>query len=229
MQTTTCNPIDYLPCADPSNFIEAMHSRLSHNYQSGGNLKGFLTAHLLQLADVETVLCSLLDSFTLDSAQGEQLDIIGMLYGLPRTICGVFREDVPLACVPDDTYTLQDYTFADDAEYKLFIQALLYSQAFDGTLKQYERIVQHLFDGIDFDDPASVGDTRVLLHGGGIVSIGVNRDLTPKEQQLVELYKYVLPYYGAYNITVYAGTDYFRFDQTTSNTTGLCQPFARGY
>lgn len=224
-----CTPLPYRRGLTREEYKEVFLSRLAHTYQQGQNIRAVISAYLDPMYDADVATQSMLDFFSIDTATGDQLDALGYLLGLPRTVCNVARVGDQTVCVPDETYTLQDYTMSDDNEYRRFLLALTYSQGFDGTLKQFERIAQYLWDGIDFDDATDVGDTRVLSHGGGLVTIAVNRDLTTNEQTIVELYKYVLPYFGAYGIKVFAGTDFFRFNKLNPTTTGLCQPFGRAY
>lgn len=217
----TCDLIEYDPCASPSNLVAAFKSRLAHNYIEGANINAVLDALLAQVEEFETSACTLLDNFDCDTAVGEQLDIIGLLVGLPRTVCAVYR-GIPQVCgaavVP-----FEDYTFADDDEYRKFIKAMIASRNFDGTLNGYTQILQFLFDDIPLGDPLT-GDAKVLVAHAGYVLIGIPRALTDAENQLMELIKFILPYYGATDVRVAFGVDYFTLGDNAA--LGVCQPFA---
>lgn len=248
MAIEPCSSVEYKSCSTSSNLIEAFLSRLSHVYQNGTNIRAFITAFLQQHEILEQNICQLLDNFNIDTAVGNQLDIVGLYVGLPRNICNVYRQlffgfikpnddcctDFNVGLCDGEFYCgntsqrFRDYTFVDDAEYRKYIKAIIYSQNFDGTLKQYERIVQYVFDDIDFNNVNSVGTTRVLTHGGGMILIAVTADLTLQQKRLIELNKYVLPYYGTTRVKVIVGDDYFKLDKH-STLTGLCTKFKGVY
>ncbi len=217
----TCDFIEYDPCAAPSNLVAAFKSRLAHSYTDGVNINAVLDALLAQVVEFEASACTLLDNFDCDTAVGDQLDLIGLLIGLPRTVCGVYR-GIPQVCgaavVP-----LEDYTFADDDEYRKYIKALIASQNFDGTLAGYTSILQFLFDDVPLGDPLT-GEAKVLVSHAGYVLIGIPRALTAAENQLMELVKFILSYYGATDVRVAFGVDYFTMGDNAA--LGVCQPFA---
>lgn len=247
----TCSVIDYQPCADPSNLIEALLSRLSHVYVDGPVIRALLTSILKQPEQMESVLCGLISTLDCDVAVGDQLTILGNIVGLPRRICNVYRNsyfglsnDDDDCCTDELTVglcegdfapnnsTLQytDYELNDDEEYRFFIKALIQSNNFDGTLAHYTRIVQYLFDGLDLDDPNAVGQSGVITHEGGQVNVAVRRDLTLDELRKAELFKFVMPYYGSTNIKIMFGAeDFFIMDGLNAAPvdTGLCTNFAK--
>lgn len=225
-----------------------MLSRLDEPFRDAPNLVALTRVMLEELERVESVACTMLDSFNIDTAVGEQLDTLGYIIGLPRTVCNVerlvyfgFTKDGDDDCcninsglcspffVEGKTARFRDYTFADDEEYRKFLIARAATRGFDGTVTHYQRIVRYLFDGTPIDDD-SAGESLVWTHGAGKVTIRVPRDLTEFEISKAELYKQVLPFYGGYNIKILAG-DYEAFALTDSPnpTTGLCTRFAKSY
>ena len=216
----SCDLIEYDPCAAPSNLVAAFLSRLAHSYQEGTNITALLTALLSEVEEYEGIVCGLVDTLDCDTAVGDQLDIVGTIVGLPRTVCGVFRSEPQLCGGP--VIPLEDYTFTDDAEYRKFIKAHIAARNFDGTLAAYESILQLLFDDIPIGDPLT-GDARVAISHGGYTFIRIPRALTDLENQRMELVKFILPYFGATDVRVGFGTGTFALGDDA--LTGVCQTF----
>ena len=234
-------PVEYVPSV---NLRESLLSRITPPFHEGENIRAFLFALISELERVERLSSTLLDAFTLDNAEGVQLDTLGVVAGLPRTVCNVKQQRFFGLNTPDTPTSdlgmgkgrwyrstvsrLRDYTFQSDDEYRRFIRVKAASDFFDGTLSHYQRIARHLFDGTPLDDD-SEGTTRVTAMGHGRVILRVYRDLTGEEASLIELYKYVLPFYGGYVIRVAAGTDRFQLSCNPSNGTGFGTQFADIY
>lgn len=72
--------------------------KLAEQYKNSNNLVGYLNVMMLQTEELENVLFDLLEKRSLETAEGEQLNVIGRLVGLDRNVFGIILDD--------DTYRL---------------------------------------------------------------------------------------------------------------------------
>lgn len=107
------------------------------------------------LGKIQDVAASLKEAFNVDVAVGQQLDIIGLWVGVTR------RLEIPLASsffsfntaglgfnqgvwfTPFTPST--GLVFLDDETYRLVIKAMILANRWDGTLRQYQIILQEAF------------------------------------------------------------------------------------
>jgi len=246
----TCNIIEYAKCSEPSNLTQAVLSRLAHTYIDKPNMVAFTESLVKPLEEIEAQLCGFENAFNIDEAVGDQLDLIGQIVGFPRVVCNVYRElffgfkttgnddedccegeltvglcDGPFFC-EGQSLRFRDYHITDDNEYRFLMNAWIFSQGFDGSVEQVDRLVAYLFDGAALEDPAGNTTARVLTHNAGVVTIGVDRDLTMDETRKAELYKFVLPYHGLLQYKIMYGDSGF-FILGTDSDRGLCTNFAK--
>ena len=69
--------------------IETYLNRLASQFKDSENLRGLLSAHLLDFEDISISLDDLLSDRYLDTAQGVQLDGIGEIVGLERPVAPI--------------------------------------------------------------------------------------------------------------------------------------------
>jgi len=67
------------------NHLEQGSERLLWQWRNSPNLKGLLQSYMESVQEVETTLFQMLNARGLDTATGEQLDILGKIIGEPRT------------------------------------------------------------------------------------------------------------------------------------------------
>jgi len=69
--------------------IEHYLDRLASQFKDSENLRGMLSAHLLEYEDLDIAYEDLAEDRYLDTAQGVQLDGIGEIVGLPRPVAPI--------------------------------------------------------------------------------------------------------------------------------------------
>ena len=94
------------------------------------NFTAFLSAVLSQVADMDDLRQSLLTFFALDTATGEQLDILGRLTGASRTL--------PFEPATTDRVL-------SDTDFRLLIRATILRSRWPGTLDTYPALISTLF------------------------------------------------------------------------------------
>lgn len=106
---------------------------LTSEYRLAPNLNAWLTQLLTPLDDVSNCLLSMPEAFDLDYATGVQLDILGAIEGVSRTVG--FQPSGGVSPVLDDT------------TYRLLIQATIANNQWNGTQSELYPIWQNLFPG----------------------------------------------------------------------------------
>jgi len=160
---------------------------LTSEYKLAPNLNAWLAAKLQLFANVNTCLASMNEAFDLDSAVGVQLDVLGQIQGVSRTV----------GFQPSDSVS----PILDDATYRLLIKATSANNRWDGTEEALYPIWQTLFPGgsIVINDAQNMTCTIVLV--GAFTSIIqdliLNGYIVPRPEGV--LYSYVfseLPIFG---------------------------------
>jgi hypothetical protein len=152
------------------------------------------------LNDTSLCLVSFVEAFDLPQASGAQLDIMGTIVGVSRTV--PFQPSNSVSPV------------LDDATYRILLQASIFNNQWDGTLGSLNAFWPTLFSGgsISIDDGMNM--TATVFVTGALSSILTdlisNGFLVPRPQGV--LYTYVLgtlPAFGVdFNNAYVAGVDY---------------------
>lgn len=103
---------------------------VTHEHKEQPNFMAWLSAPLELVDDIETLTASFPTEFSIDSAVGAQLDIIGLMIGVSRILS--FQPSV-------DSPTL------DDATYRILLSAKIIRNNWDGTLNTAYLLWYNLF------------------------------------------------------------------------------------
>jgi len=125
-------------------------SLITSEYQSSPNFLAWVTALLQKLDDVSQCIATLDDGFDLDQAVGTQLDILGQIVGVTRTVG--FQPSNGVSPVLDD-----------DA-YRMLLRAKIGQNQWDGQLSSLQPLWQYLFPNgrIRIDDQQNMTVTTFL-------------------------------------------------------------------
>jgi len=106
---------------------------LTSEYRLAPNLNAWLTALLSPLNDTTTMITGMTEAFDLGNAEGEQLDVLGAIVGVGRTVN--FQPSGGVSPI------------LNDATYTLLIQATIANNQWDGTESALYPIWAQLFPG----------------------------------------------------------------------------------
>lgn len=154
--------------------IELLQNRLATQFQESPNLIAFITAFLRVANELDCVLDDIHRAFDLDTATGDQLDIIGRLVGQPRDF------------IPDidpDTFTFdigpgfdlgrfiinEGFIELTDEEYRRWIRARIARNTNQITPEDIIASVRFVFGDIEvfFTD----GDTQYIVSIGQALTL----------------------------------------------------------
>lgn len=145
-------------------------------YREATNLVAYTKAFLKESDEIEEVLRQLLDERFIDTAVGDQLDILGVIVGLPRTSAEYISNPFFgfLTAIGARTYstlaapstggtwrTLADPDslpqILDDDVYRGFLKAKIERNHTDGTIEDVITVVELLFptETIEITEPAT--------------------------------------------------------------------------
>lgn len=186
----------------PLSYYEA---RLTHEYSAPNspNLNALLGALLGKFNDVTTCLASFQTVLALSTAVGAQLDFLGSIVGASRTVG--FQPSNGVSPV------------LDDPTYRLYIQAVIGQNQWDGTIDGLYPLWAALFPGgsIVIEDNQNMTASVVLT--GGFTSIVkdliTNGYIVPRPEGVQYTYSFgTLPYFGFGYVSGYIagfGTGYW--------------------
>ena len=106
---------------------------LTSEYKLAPNLNAWLTAKLQPFANVNSCLASMNEKFDLDVAVGQQLDFLGQIQNISRTV----------GFQPSDSVS----PVLDDTTYRLLIKATIAANLWQGTESELYPIWKTLFPG----------------------------------------------------------------------------------
>lgn len=186
------SPILFLP---PFYYLNLFTSQ----YRQAPNLAAFTALLMQPIADANICLATFVPSFDIDYAVGQQLDALGAIQNISRTL--PFQPSNNVSAV------------LDDATYRLLIQATIASNQWDGRLDSLQGIWQSLFDGgtIAVIDNMNMSATIILsgMFSSLIIDLIEHGFIVPRPQAV--LYNYVTdgaPFLGFdYNNAFVAGFD----------------------
>ena len=172
---------------------------LTSQYRGAPNLNAFLALFLSPLQDIATCLETFSPAFDVDYAVGVQLDTLGAIVNVSRTVS--FQPSNSVSPV------------LNDATYRLLIKATIGKNQWNGLLDSLQPLWATLFPGgaIFIDDGLNM--TATVLISGAFNSIIVDlitHDYIVPRPQAVQ-YTYVVgttPFFGVdYNNSYIAGVD----------------------
>lgn len=160
---------------------------LTSEYRLAPNLNAWVYDLISPLNDTTNMLSQMTGAFDLGSAEGEQLDILGQIVGVNRTV----------GFQPSNSVS----PILDDATYTLLIQATIANNQWDGTEESLYPIWQQIFPGgtIAIIDNQNMTCTIVLT--GTFTSIVqdliVNGYIVPRPEGVEYTYEFGnLPIFG---------------------------------
>lgn len=160
---------------------------LTSQYQNSPNLKAWLTACLQPFIDAGVVIGQITNAFDLDAAIGPQLDILGQLIGVGRTV--QFQPSNGVSPI------------LNDITYRLLLRAKIVQNQWDGTASGLYAVWNGLFPGGQIQIQDNQDMTAIIFLSGTFSSIIqdliVNGYIVPRPEGV--LYNYVfgdLPLFG---------------------------------
>jgi hypothetical protein len=160
---------------------------LTHEYKDSQKFIDWLTAFLQIADDVSQCLLSMLTAFDLDYAVGDQLDMIGQLVGISRTV--PFQPSLGTSPI------------LDDDTYRLLISATIANNTWNGTIADLYPIWNKLFPGgrISIFDHQDMTATIVLTGSfSSIIKDLIEHEMiVPRPQAVQYTYSFNgLPFFG---------------------------------
>lgn len=217
-------------CFDDFEAVNERLNRVLTQYRESPKLLHMIRTYLRQVEMVAQSICDLPSKFDLETAQGEQLTLIGKRLGFPRRQCVCETQPVFGFNCGGEVYGVSIFGFCsgatwsdcsdvgvsfvditDDELYRKFLKVRVYqTQAyFDlGSLKECINILW--------------GETaRIMRKRNGMIVIAPGRPLTIPEQSVLQLYPRVLPVALGVTVRFHFGSDHpFGFGEGWS---GFCE------
>lgn len=151
------------------NSIDFYLNLLTSQYSNKNKILRFLTLWLRPIQNIKTCANSMYQYFNLDTAVGKQLDMIGEILVLPRTVN--FQPSNGISPVLDDDH------------YRLILKAKVAKNQWKGTIKGLQDIWEVLFP----NNPVLIVDGQNMTCS--VVVIGLNDSL---ERDLIT-HDYIVP------------------------------------
>jgi hypothetical protein len=171
---------------------------LTSEYKLAPNLNAWLAAKLQPFANVNACLASMNEAFDLDYAVGVQLDVLGQIQGVSRTVG--FQPSGSVSPVLDDT------------TYRLLIKATIANNLWQGTESELYPIWQTLFPG---------GRITIIDNQNMTCTIVLSGTFTSIVQDLIS-HGYIVPRpEGVLYTYVFSNLPIFGFDEDNSFIAGL--------
>lgn len=221
-------------CPEPDGMVEPRVDRVLTQYRESPKLLHLMRTLMRQVEEVASVACSMPEQFDLDTAVGDQLTLLGKRLGWPRCHCVCTTQPIfgfdcndgsngyQIAGFCDDNavwldcnpFGVSDVCINDDEVYRAFLRVRRYQMLSLYDLESLTTSIKILF-----------GDTAFVLDAGrGRVVIAPGRDLTPSEQQLIQLYPRVLPVAPGIRVRFHFG-EYETVFGFGDGWGGFCDPF----
>ncbi len=132
-------------------------SLITSEYQNSNNFLLWLTVPLQIVADMWVCMCSLDQAFELDSAVGAQMDTLGELIGVSRTLG--FQPSGGLSPI------------LDDGTYRILLRAKIAQNNWDGQIQSLYSLWAQLFPGGTIALQDNQNMTATIFLTGGFSSI----------------------------------------------------------
>lgn len=202
-----------MTCPSPEEMVEERINRVLTQYRESPKLLHVLRTYLGAVAEVHQRACDLPEYFHLDTAQGDQLTILGKRMGWPRCHCVCDSEPVfgfdcddfsirPITgfCDPSGSWVecstgLSDICLTSDDLYRKFLMVRRYQYLNLYDLASLEECLRIFFGP----------EAGVMYSGQGRVVVTPGRDLISSELALLPLMVRVLPLALGIRVTFYFG------------------------
>lgn len=201
-------------------------------YRESKNFLAYLTIFLDQLEEVGAVFCDIQGAFDPDTAEDDQLDMLGKMAGFPRCHCGGIKKvyfglvcgtcgfdpgtvegfctgEWPCAADGEAITDYEDFCFTDDDQYRSFIKAKIIKNRSNGNAADLTESLGILFGA----------DARILWERNATLAVGTGRVLTSQEKRIIHLFASVLPIIRGVRLEIYEVTQPFGFG---AGWFGLC-------
>jgi hypothetical protein len=161
-------------------------SLITSEYQSSPKFLAFVQAMIKKLDDATNCLLDFTNAFDLNSAVGVQLDSLGQILGISRTLPFQPTSGSPIL---------------GDSDYRTLLLAKVYLNLWDGEADALQPLWQQIFPGgrIVIDDGQNMSATIIL--SGGFTSIAqqmiTNGMIIPRPAGVLYTYSFgTLPLFG---------------------------------
>ena len=160
---------------------------LTSEYTNASKFKQWLTSVLSIADDISTCLANMTGAFDLDYAIGAQLDILGQIVGIGRTVS--FQPSGGVSAVLDDT------------TYRILIKATIANNQWDGKIGSLYPIWNNLFPGGHITIVDNQNMTANIILTGSFTSIIqdliTNGLIVPRPESVAYTYLFgSLPFFG---------------------------------
>ena len=192
--TTACEKID---------LIKLSTELLASQYKNSPNLIGHLQILIKSLVEIQDVYCQLIDERDIDSAIGEQLDVLGRIVGQPRSLVsrnifgyfsflgftggggyGDFYDPLlgkPYITVEQASQKGQNVTLTDD-QYRILIRAAAFRNTIRSTPDELAELIN-----FTLTDAIVTLDKIYIVESTQIVFIMIGAILDDQTKQLLTL------------------------------------------
>lgn len=191
-------------CPADDELVEPRIDKVLTQYRESPKLLAVMRTYLRQVEQIVQSVCDLPSFFDIDTATGDQLTLLGKRLGWPRCHCvcqvspvfgfeclGV-NQPYPIAGFCDGnatwvdcgTFGTSEICISDDELYRKFLKVRRYQ-----ILPRYDILSLEEAIRIFWGEQAMILDANSI----GEVTIGIGRELTVQEEQVLQLYPRVLP------------------------------------
>lgn len=162
----------------PSSYYQNL---LTSEYKVSPNINAWLAGVCGYLTDLQTFLSSFTTQFDLADASGVQLDILGTIIGISRTVG--FQP------------TAGGNPTLNDATYRILLSATIFQNQWDGTIGSFQAFWSKLFPGGNIGIQDNMNMTADIIVYGAfsqiILDLINNGYIVPRPQAV--LYTYITP------------------------------------
>ena len=192
-----------MPCFEETEFVESGVNRVLTQYREAPKLLHVIRTYLRQLWQATNAICDLPEHFSLDTATGDQLTIIGKWMGFPRCHCVCDVQPVfGFACdieVPGSRPIVgfcEGGVFLDCATDGISEICITDDEVYRGLLiaRSYQMQSLYGWDDLTTALQAIFGPTAKIMDAGhGQVVLAPFRALTDLETAILQIIPRVLP------------------------------------
>lgn len=166
---------------------------ITPSHRTKNKFIAWLTASLSMINDVQSLLMLLYYQYDIDNASGSQLDAIGVILGVSRTV---------------NFQPTSGSALLSDANYRLVLKSKILANQWDGTRANYDSLVGSVFNTekvvISDNSNMSIDVAMILDTSDTLVSeLLVNGYLAPSPSGVLTNYKAALK--GTWNWYYYQG------------------------